>query len=332
MKITSESLRYGARIDIQGAEAFRQRYGEGLLVAIGGGPGATVASTGDGGGLWLPLRGKLKITSGEANFALEPGQILLSEPEQRIQAGGRGASLWIAIVGQRAGWRRALVHASGMIAPKTAFVPAWHKASPLLRRLGVRLARAGLTRASEQEMQHACDDLLAAVLELQSGFDELVERCPGRTLAQRQGVFMRLQRVRNHMALSCQQELDVPELARMASYSQWHFIRAFHAVYGETPHAYLVEQRLDRARRLLRSSPLAISEIALAIGFENRCAFSRLFRQRFGVSAAQLRREYAQATDARARARRCDARELPVRAVSATRLVNSQQLAIATDF
>src|SRR5262249_44446121 len=79
-------------------------------------------------------------------------------------------------------------------------------------------------------------------------------------------------------------------LARMASYSPWHFIRAFRAAYQQTPHAFLVDQRLQRARRLLRSSHLAVAEIALASGFENRCAFSRLFRQRFGVTAGAMRR------------------------------------------
>ena len=79
----------------------------------------------------------------------------------------------------------------------------------------------------------------------------------------------------------------------MANYSPWHFIRAFRAAYEETPHAYLVRQRLERARRLLRASPLAIAEIALESGFENRSAFSRLFRQRFGTTAGALRRQAA---------------------------------------
>jgi AraC family transcriptional regulator len=96
--------------------------------------------------------------------------------------------------------------------------------------------------------------------------------------------------VRNYLAANCHLEVDNDALARMASYSPWHFIRAFRAAYRQTPHAYLVEQRLRRARRLLRSSPLAIAEIALASGFENRCAFSRLFRQRFGTTAGAVRR------------------------------------------
>ena len=66
--------------------------------------------------------------------------------------------------------------------------------------------------------------------------------------------------------------------------------RAFRAAYEETPHAFLVRMRLERARRLLCTSPLPIAEIALASGFENRCAFSRLFRERFGVTAGAVRR------------------------------------------
>ena len=196
--------------------------------------------------------------------------------------------------------------------------------SGLLHASHVRLAEVkGLGPAKRAE--------LAAVLELQSEFGDMIERCPGRTLAQRQSVFLRMQRVRNHMATRCEQELDIPELARMASYSPWHFIRAFHSVYGETPHAYLVNRRLERARRLVRSSPLAISEIASASGFENRCAFSRLFKQRFGISAAALRREHGIGLRP-GRARRCESDELPRRAVSATRSANSGQLSAATDF
>ena len=113
------------------------------------------------------------------------------------------------------------------------------------------------------------------------------------TYAQPRQVFMRLQRVRNYLAANCHLDIDNDSLARMANYSPWHFIRAFRAAYEETPHAFLVRQRLERARRLLRASPLAIAEIALESGFENRSAFSRLFRQRFGTTAGALRRQAA---------------------------------------
>lgn len=331
MRIIGETLRYGARLELGNSEALRQRCGDNLLVVVGGGRGATLASQSDGSGIWLPLRGRLRLACGESAFNLEPGQLFVAEPEQRMQAGGRGNALWIALIAQRSGWRRALLRAGGAIAPEPGLVPAWHAAAPGLRRLAMRLVRATVEHASEYAMQSAADDLLAAVLELQSEFGDMIERCPGRTLAQRQSVFLRMQRVRNHMATRCEQELDIPELARMASYSPWHFIRAFHSVYGETPHAYLVNRRLERARRLVRSSPLAISEVASASGFENRCAFSRLFKQRFGISAAALRREHGVGLRP-GRMRRCDGDDLPRRAVSATRPANSGQLSAPTDF
>ena len=196
-----------------------------------------------------------------------------------------------------------------------------------------RIVRAALTHTREEPLLTAAEDVISAVLDLQSGFDDLIDRCPGRTLAQRHQVFLRLQRVRNHMAASCHLDLGVPELARMASYSTWHFIRAFHDVYGETPYAYLVRQRLDRARRLVRASPLAISEIAQAIGFENRSAFSRLFKQHFGMSAAELRRQHGlSARRALGRGTRRELGELSLRATSASRAANPRQLAALMDF
>ena len=62
-------------------------------------------------------------------------------------------------------------------------------------------------------------------------------------------VFARLQRVRNYLAANCHLEVDNDRLARMASYSPWHFIRAFRAAYEQTPHAYLVDQRTRRGCR-----------------------------------------------------------------------------------
>ena len=165
-------------------------------------------------------------------------------------------------------------------------LPTWHVADRLLRRRAIALVRAAAAGAAEAALQAVIESLL----ELQHQHARAIERCPGRTYAQRRQVFLRLQRVRNYVAANCHLEVDNDRLARMASYSPWHFIRAFRAAYLQTPHAFLVDQRLQRACRLLRSSPLAVAEIALASGFENRCAFSRLFRQRFGVTAGALRR------------------------------------------
>jgi transcriptional regulator GlxA family with amidase domain len=83
--------------------------------------------------------------------------------------------------------------------------------------------------------------------------------------------------------------LTVARLARVAGLSRAHFIRAFHAAVGETPHRRLREKRLARAAELLATSPIAVSEIASQVGFESLGSFSRIFRARFGDSPTAYR-------------------------------------------
>ena len=257
-----------------------------LTVIVGGGRGCVLRIDGLLGGMWLPLRGRLQLGGGGTDGVLLPGDVRITEAESG-SAVGRGNALWIALLGTRLAWRNALQGSTQMPLPEPPLLPTWHVADRTLRRRAIALARAAALGCAEPALRA----VIECLFDLQEAHSLAIERCPGRTYAQRRQVFVRLQRVRNYLSANCHLDVDNDRLARMASYSPWHFIRAFRAAYEQTPHAYLVDQRLQRARRLLRSSALAVAEIALASGFENRCAFSRLFRQRFGVTAGSLRRK-----------------------------------------
>jgi AraC family transcriptional regulator len=257
----------------------------GLIVVIGGGRGCVLRVSGLTAAVWIPLRGRLQIDAANADSSAMPGEMRVTEPESRIHAIGRGNALWMGLLGNPHAWRKAFNGIVEMPTPEPVLLPARHRADHAVRRRAIALARA-----DEQYRSDKAEALVESIATLQSAFAPAIARCPGRTFAQRRQVFLRLQRVRNYLAANCHLDIDNESLARMASYSPWHFIRAFRAAYQETPHAYLVRQRLERARRLLSASPLAIAEIALASGFENRCAFSRLFRERFGVTAGAVRR------------------------------------------
>ena len=82
-------------------------------------------------------------------------------------------------------------------------------------------------------------------------------------------------------------------LARLSGYSPFHLIRLFHAVFHETPHAYVLKRRLDKARRLLARSSLSVTEICFAVGFESLGSFSSLFRQKVGYSPTVYRARVA---------------------------------------
>lgn len=83
--------------------------------------------------------------------------------------------------------------------------------------------------------------------------------------------------------------LTVAHLAHRAGRSPFHFIRAFRAECGLTPHQYLRERRLARARELLVTTPLPVTEICDAVGFQSLGSFSALFRRLTGESPAAYR-------------------------------------------
>lgn len=287
MKIVNHRIAPGGCLELYG-KSFSDGAEPALVVVTGAGRGGVLRVDAPVAAVWLPLRGRLQFGAA-AEHLLSAGEASVSEAEAHLRVVGRGNTIWIAVLGTIAAWQRALGTRIEMPATGPMLLPARHAASHDLRRCGVALARA----ANTAETAMALDRFLEQVLVLQQPFSGAIARCPGRSYAQRRQVFLRMQRVRNYLAANCHLDLDNDALARMANYSPWHFIRAFRNAYGETPHAYLIRQRLERAQRLLRTSPLAIAEVATASGFENRCAFSRLFRQRFGRTALELRREGA---------------------------------------
>lgn len=81
--------------------------------------------------------------------------------------------------------------------------------------------------------------------------------------------------------------LDLDAMAREASYSKYHFARAFAAAYGETPRAYLTRRRIERAKSLLRAANLSVTEVCLMVGFESLGSFSALFKRLVGQSPSE---------------------------------------------
>ena len=256
-----------------------------LHVVVGTGRGCTLESDAALGGVWIPVRGRLRLGTASTDTIM-PGELMSTEAEPGLRAIGRGNALWIALLGTCGAWHRALAEVIEIPVPAPMLLPARLRADIATRRHAVELARA----ASGARAEAVASALVERVVSLQKVFDGSIERCPGRSLAQRRQVFLRLQRVRNYIAANCHRDLENEELARLAQYSPWQFIRAFRTAFAQTPHAFVVDQRLRRARHLLAASTLSIAEVAAACGFEDRCAFSRLFSERFSVTAREFRR------------------------------------------
>jgi AraC-like DNA-binding protein len=98
-----------------------------------------------------------------------------------------------------------------------------------------------------------------------------------------------LDRVREYIDRHYKQPLTVERLADLAGLSTFHFIRAFRAAFGETPHQYLRARRLERAKELLVTTAYPVTEICDQIGFQSLGSFSSLFRRLTGETPAEYR-------------------------------------------
>lgn len=83
--------------------------------------------------------------------------------------------------------------------------------------------------------------------------------------------------------------LDRERLAAVAGFSIPHFHRVFTAHVGESAISYVRRLRLERAARKLRMGAVDITEVALAAGYDTHAAFSKAFKQQFGLSPSEFR-------------------------------------------
>lgn len=100
-----------------------------------------------------------------------------------------------------------------------------------------------------------------------------------------------LRRIREYVDSNLDRSIDLESLAATAELSLYHFARTFKQSEGTTPHAFILERRLARARELLTATNLPLSEIALIAGFADQSHLARRFRQMTGVSPGQFRRQ-----------------------------------------
>lgn len=99
-------------------------------------------------------------------------------------------------------------------------------------------------------------------------------------------------RVTDYIEYRLDTSLFTEELAIVARLSTGHFCRAFKTSLGETPHAYIIRQRIRRAQRLMLKSRDTLSQIACACGLTDQAHLTRLFRSIVGTTPMSWRRNW----------------------------------------
>ena len=100
----------------------------------------------------------------------------------------------------------------------------------------------------------------------------------------------KLERAADYIREHCTDALKLEDICLAAELSPSYLIRAFKQYYGLTPHAFLVNQRIQFARAQLRQGEL-IADVALAAGFADQAHFQRTFKQHFAATPGQYREQ-----------------------------------------
>ena len=98
--------------------------------------------------------------------------------------------------------------------------------------------------------------------------------------------------------------LRVEDLARAAGLSRAHFSEQFRRAFGESPHAYLLTRRLERAAALLRSTDRTVADVCVSVGLRSVGSFTTSFTRTYGASPTAYRAAFPPAAQ-RARVPTC---------------------------
>ncbi len=91
--------------------------------------------------------------------------------------------------------------------------------------------------------------------------------------------------------------IDLDDVAGAAGLSRAHFSRLFKTAYGETPHAYLLTRRLERAAALLRDTDHTVADICMEVGLSSVGSFTTSFKRMFDRTPTEYRAAYPPVAD-----------------------------------
>jgi AraC family transcriptional regulator len=101
----------------------------------------------------------------------------------------------------------------------------------------------------------------------------------------------RLRRIRELVDAKMEDDLSLDEMAQSVGLSTAHFARMFRKSTGATPHQFVLRQRLERAKAMLRAPDARVLDVAVACGFKTQQHFAQAFRDLWGLSPTEYRQD-----------------------------------------
>ena len=139
-------------------------------------------------------------------------------------------------------------------------------------------------------------ELLASMLSSQRSLKREISNLPAVRASTREELWRRANRARDYLHAHLSASISLSDVAAAACLSPFHLLRVFQAVFHQTPHQYLNDCRLDRAKFLLQKTRIPVTAICLECGFSSLGSFSALFHKRCGMSPRAWRNNHGIAT------------------------------------
>jgi AraC family transcriptional regulator len=102
----------------------------------------------------------------------------------------------------------------------------------------------------------------------------------------------RLRRIKELVHAKMEDDLSLDELAQSVELSTAHFARMFRKSTGETPHQFVIRQRVERAKAMLRAPNARVLDVAVACGFKTQQHFAQVFHDRCGDTPTKYRQNF----------------------------------------
>lgn len=232
------------------------------------------------------LSGSLAITLGSDHYELTPGRIALTDIGR--SHGGRAIGAEFLSIGLSPAMVNDLVAELGLTRANAEIT---FRAGLVTDAFISETARTIAGEMAREKLGHGLMlDALVRQLVIHLLRSHLTVRKSVQVELSRAGpVDRRLRRALEFMHDNYSRELSVEEIASAAYLSEYHFARLFKQITGLTPHAYLANLRLERARRLLAETTFSISEIAGMVGYQSQSHFTKIFKSVTGVTPRAYR-------------------------------------------
>ena len=250
------------------------------------------------------LNGQQWYKVGGTDRAVHPGNFLVIDQGQHYRTAFHGdAEQEMLMVGFRPGFAaevlRTLTHTTEQLLDnpwqdmtQPSFAEQTYPMDPLVKVLFAQLhtlVKTPCTERTDTDVDGIHDRLMERLLELQLGLRRSMDLLSAQRVATRRELWKRLSTARDHLEAHLHRDLHVADLAQVACLSEHHFKRLFRQAFGSSPYHYIRQQRLERARVLVRAGQLPLGAIASAVGYVDESSFVRLYRTTFGTTPGRDR-------------------------------------------